>query len=660
MATKLRTRKSNTTAFGEQQNRPTTTGSHVAAAKTRNFPAARIVALALIALAALGLAYLRYVPDGDSVSVPVGAEAGDLILKSCDYATEKGSYAADCGTLVVPENRTDPESRLIAVPVTRIRAQSDQPAEPIFYLEGGPGITNMKFTQASRYAEDHDVVLVGYRGVDGSVRLDCPEVESALGHSSDLLGEKSFRAYADGFRACAKRLTADGVDLAGYGMAQQIDDMEAARKALSYERIDLLSQSAGTRTALVYAWRYPKSIHRSVMIGVNPPGHFLWYPQTTDEQIGRYAELCARHVSCSRRTDDLAALMRQTATDVPDRWFLLPIKEGNVRLASFLGLMESTSEATAFAAPVILDGWLSAADGDASGLWLASVLGDVMFPKSFVWGQYAGFGRPDVQAARQYFSSAGQRRTSNLGYAATAFIWGGGRLADAWPAAPDEGEYSTVRTSEVETLVIGGALDFSTPPQVATKELLPYLPNGHEVVLPGLGHTGSFFAVQRAAGSRLINTFFARGRVDTSLYAPQKVDFTPALTFTAVAKFVAGTMVGLALLAVLSLLWMARRVHKRGRFGRKTSATLRSVYPIVLGLGGWFLGALIVLTTLPGVPLDNEVLAVLGVGVPVGLGIYWAWVNRDWSAKTKGTGFDWDRRARDRFAAKERLLARPM
>jgi hypothetical protein len=80
----------------------------------------------------------------------------------------------------VPENSADPGSRLIALPVTRIRARSDQRAEPIFYLEGGPGITNMDFTQASRYAQDRDVVLVGYRGVDGSVRLDCPEVTSAL------------------------------------------------------------------------------------------------------------------------------------------------------------------------------------------------------------------------------------------------------------------------------------------------------------------------------------------------------------------------------------------------------------------------------------------------------------------------------------------------
>ena len=56
---------------------------------------------------------------------------------------------------------------------------------------------------------------------------------------------------------------------------------------------------------------------------------------------------------------------------------------------------------------------------------------------------------------------------------------------------------------------------------------------------------------------------------------------------------------------------------------------------MLLGLGGWFAGALIVLTTMPGVPLDGELLAVLAVGVPVGPGIYWAWVNRDWSPRRR-------------------------
>jgi hypothetical protein len=219
----------------------------------------RIVALVLIALAVVGLAYLRYRPSDSTVTVPSRAKAGDLTLEPCSYETEDGDYAADCGTLVVPEDRADPASRLIALPVTRIRARSENPAEPIFPLWGGPGITNMNWRQASRFTGAHDVVLVGYRGVDGSVRLDCPEVGSALKHATGILGEESFRAYGDAFRDCANRLTDEGVDLAGYGLVQQVDDVEAARVALGYDRINLLSESAGTRTALIYAWRYPRA-----------------------------------------------------------------------------------------------------------------------------------------------------------------------------------------------------------------------------------------------------------------------------------------------------------------------------------------------------------------------------------------------------------------
>jgi pimeloyl-ACP methyl ester carboxylesterase len=604
---------------------------------TRRLTPARVVALSVIAVLLVGLGYLRFAPDSGLVSVPEGAKAGDLVLEPCMYATENGDYDADCGTLVVPENRADPGSRLIALPVTRVRAQSDQPTEPIFYLEGGPGITNINFTPASRYAEERDVVLVGYRGVDGSVRLDCPEVASALKRSTDALSETSFRAYGDALQACADRLTEQGVDLAGYGLAQRVDDLEAARVAFGYDRIDLLSQSAGTRTAMIYAWRFPESIHRSVMIGVNPPGHFLWEAQTTDEQISRYAELCAADLSCSERTADLAASMRRTGADMPGGWLFLPIKPGNVDVASFYGLMESTFVGAQPSAPMTFDAWLSAAEGDASGLWFQSFLVDFVVPDVFVWGEYAAAASLDAQAARRYFSSGGQEPDS-IGYAGSAFAWGEGRMADAWPAAPDEDAYSRVRTSEVETLLIGGALDFSTPPQVATEELLPYLPNGHQVVLPWLGHTLSFFAEQPEAGSRLINTFFDSGRVDDSFYEPQSVDFTPGTTLTALAKWIAGTMVGLALLTVLSLLVMALRVHSRGRIGRKSGAFLRSVYPIVLGLGGWLLGTLIVLTTMPGVPLDDELLAALSVGVPIGLGIYLAWVHADWSARTKTMG----------------------
>jgi pimeloyl-ACP methyl ester carboxylesterase len=592
----------------------------------RRFTPARVVALALIAVVAIGLVYLRFKPDAEAVSVPAGARAGDLILEKGSYDTEKGSYPADIGTLVVPENRHDPDSRLIALPIVRIHARSAHPGEPIFRLEGGPGSTNMQFAAASRLADDHDVVLVGYRGVDGSSVLDAPEVEAALSQSRDLLSQESYRAYGRALRAAAERLRAEGVDLAGYTMSEQADDIEAARAALGYRRIDLVSESAGTRLAMIYGWRHPQIVHRSVMIGVNPPGHFLWDAQTTEAQLQRYSRLYAQSdASRGGTTGDLAASMRYTAKHMPDRWMGLPIKEGNVRIASFFGLMESTDKASPFAGPVILDAWQAAANGDASGFWLSSLIGEVMFPKLEVWGEYAAIGAADDRAAKEYFASSRHKRGSAIGDPASDFVWGGGMLADSWPANPDDGQYGRMRTSDVETLLIGGTLDLSTPPENATREVLPYLPNGHQVVLSELGHSGSFWNERPEAGTRLITTFFDTGKVDGSLYRDVAVDFTPAVSFTTVAKIVAGSMLGLAIVGVGSLLIIGLRARKRLAVGRVKGAFLRSLYPFVLGLGSWCAASLLIMTTGAAVPLDSELLAVLAAGVPVGLGIYWVW-----------------------------------
>ena len=118
----------------------------------RAFAPARIAGLVVIGLVVVALGWLRLSSGDDAVSVPSGAMAGDLTLHDCRYETEGGGYAADCGTLVVPENRHEAGSRLIALPVTRVRARSAEPVEPIFRLQGGPGITNMAFPSASRSA----------------------------------------------------------------------------------------------------------------------------------------------------------------------------------------------------------------------------------------------------------------------------------------------------------------------------------------------------------------------------------------------------------------------------------------------------------------------------------------------------------------------------
>ena len=604
----------------------------------KRFGRGRITGLALIALLTLALGYLHFSGVSESVSVPSGAHAGQLTLKSCNYTTENGPSAADCGTLVVPENRHDPNSRLIALPVIVIRAHSAHPGVPIFRLGGGPGVTNMEFPDASRFTAKHDVVLVGYRGVDGSTRLDCPEVSSAMEHSRDLLSEQSYRAVAAAYRSCADRLRSDGVDLAGYSIPEEVDDLEAARRALGYHQIDLVSESAGTRTAMIYAWRYPKSIHRSVMIGVNPPGNFLWDAKTTGEQIHRYAALCAQATSCRSRTPNLAASLKSSVAHVPSHWLFLPIKKGDFQAAAFFGLMNETSGGGGpIAAPLTIDTLLSADKGDASGAWFLSLMAQLTFPSSFVWGDMAAIGRSDATYAKHFYAS-GANRGSLISAAGNDLIWAGGRLLNAWPANPDENEYTHVQNSNVPTLLIGGNLDFATPPENATRELLPHLKNGREVVLSNLGHADDFWAYEPAAGTRLINTYLDTGKVDTSLYTRNKVDFSPSSSQGKFAKIILGVLLGLAALTVLSLLWMTVRVRKQASFGRKGSAVVRSLYAVLLGLGGWCLGVLVVLTALPTVPLDDQVLVVISVGLPVALAVYCGWLKRDTSPTIKLVG----------------------
>lgn len=593
---------------------------------TRSTPSlgpVRIVGLAIIALVAAGLLYLRLAPDENEVTVPADAEAGDLIMEPCTYPTENGDHAADCGTLIVPENRADPGSRLIGLPVTRIRATSDQTVEPIFRLDGGPGMSNMGFPEASRF-ESHDVVLVGYRGVDGSVRLDCPEVEAALGRSRDFLGDESLDAYSDGLRSCADRLTEEGVDLTNYGLVQQVDDMEAARQALGYDRIDLISVSAGTRTAMIYAWRYPDSVHRSVMINVNPPGNLFWDGESTDVQIRRYADLCAADAACSERTSDLTESLELTSSEIPDRWLFLPIKEGNVRVGSFFALMESTAVPGPVSASGAFDAWITAADGDGSGLWLLSTMGDLVYPRLFAWGQYASAARVDAEAAQEYFSSGGRQVGTNLGRAASAFAWGGGRLVDAWPEGAEENRYHQVQVSEVETLLVSGELDAATPPQVATNELLPYLPNGHHVILDGFAHSPGFWKDQPEAGTQLINNFFDTGSVDDSGYRPQAVDFSPETTLGSLSRQVVTVLLALGVLTVLCLMWMARRVSHRKRFGPASEVVLRTLLPVALGIGGWSIAVLTVIGSGLAVPVDHAIVVTLAVGIPIGLGVHLA------------------------------------
>jgi hypothetical protein len=208
----------------------------------------------------------------------------------------------------------------------------------------------------------------------------------------------------------------------------------------------------------------------------------------------------------------------------------------------------------------------------------------------------------------------------------------------AWPHAAEVDQYSKLRPTDVETLLISGDLDFATPAEFATKELLPTLRHGHQVVLHNLGHTGDTWTYETAASSRLINTYFDTGRVDDSAYPQRRMSFdvTPGQPW--LAKVVVASLAGLAAFSLLTLALLPLRLRRRTSVGTKTGALARGLVAPLAGLGGWCLGLLVVLVLWPTMPVGSAPLAVLSIGVPVALVTYLGWVHRDWSGSARTAG----------------------
>ncbi len=486
------------------------------------------------------------------------AQGDGLSWEPCKTKVGDKNVTAECTTLSVPENRADSASRQITIPVMRIPATGTAQAEPIFFLEGGPGKSNLGFNPPAALLENHDIVQVGYRGTDGSVVLDCPEFKKALkGKGNDLFSEESQANMAAAMAACGQRLRDEGIDLDGYNILEVTEDIEVARAALGYDRINLLSVSYGTRVAQIYAQRYPESVARSALIGVNPPGHFVWEPEMIDYQLGLYADLCAQDETCSQRTSNLAETVRQVNANMPDRWLLFSIDPGKVKVITFAQLFHAET------APIVFDAYLAAANGDASGLAFMSLVYDFMIPGMSTWGDMMSKGHSaDFDPERDYRELG--TPDSIMGSPIGQLLW---PFAETWPMSLMPEEYRQVQPSTVETLIINGNLDFSTPAENAINELLPALENGRKLILTDMGHDGDFWNAQPEAAVQLLLTYFDTGEVDESLFEHQPVNFDVDFpSFPTLGKFM--LFLPLLIIGLLGLVvWRVRVRRQKGASG---------------------------------------------------------------------------------------------
>ncbi len=478
----------------------------------------------------------------------------------------QSTFRADSGSLLVPENRRAPTTRTIQLPVIRVRATGDDPSEPIFWLSGGPGQSNLHSFQYDYFITHHDHVMVGYRGVDGQVSLDCPEVNVILEQGGDILSPETIAAIEEAYGACAQRLQGTGVDIDGYTPLDVVDDIESARKALGYSKINLIGESYGTRVAYLYAVRYPQNVHRMVLLGANPPGRMVWDPAQMDSMLMRYGELWSQDQEASERYPDLVQAIREVNENMPKRWLIFPIHPGTVKASAYTFLFHRGSAATIF------DTYVAAANGDPSGLWLVSFVSDYIWPGIVNWGDNASKAvSADFDPSRDYYHEM-MPEGSIMGAPMGSFLWGPNK-SGAWPIGMMPAEYRRARPCSVSTLIVNGSLDFSTPEINTETDLLPLMPNAKHVVLSEMGHIADLWDAEPAATRLMLTSFLDTGVADTSLVRYLPMSFQVSWGFPTIAKVIVGG-VGIAALLIIALLYfIIRRVRRRMAARRSSGLT---------------------------------------------------------------------------------------
>lgn len=217
-----------------------------------------------------------------------------------------------CGYVTVPANHTNPtadETARLAVAI--FKATRTATADPIFYLDGGPGTWTLVdaadiLEGIALLHQTHDVILFDQRGVGFSEpNLDCPaSTTQAYALLAEPLSARAIdTALAQTIIQCGQDLAAQGINLAHFTTRESAADVKAIRQALGYETINLYGVSYGTRVALTVMRDFPDHL-RAVVLDSGLPLEADFYH---DQPYNGYRAFAAMVAACAADADCNAA-----------------------------------------------------------------------------------------------------------------------------------------------------------------------------------------------------------------------------------------------------------------------------------------------------------------------------------------------------------------
>jgi pimeloyl-ACP methyl ester carboxylesterase len=408
-----------------------------------------------------------------------------------------GRPDVQCGRVVVPFDQSGVVRGALSLHVERMHTQGSAKGAMIA-LAGGPGQAATPFLGDFRVTLDpalkgRDLVVFDQRGTGLSNELFC----SSLGNHKlpDL-----------GVGRCAARL---GSIRGFFSTSKSVSDIEAVRRAIGVDKIDLYGVSYGTKVALDYAIRFPQHVDRLILDSVVMPNALDPYELSSFAAVPRIlGQVCAKDACRGITTDpagDLGKLVSGLSTHQP-RGFVVngrgQRRRASVRRTAMLNVlfegdfdpvMRADFPAAVKAAlqgdpaPMLrmqaaVKGSENLTGSDSEALFAATSCEDTALP----WDQAATAAQRVAQARRNFDG------IPPASYApfdpATVFKFSLAPFCATWPEAGPNPPVEENPLPNVPTLLLSGDDDLRTPQEDAAK-LASQLPNGTLVRVPATGHS---------------------------------------------------------------------------------------------------------------------------------------------------------------------------
>jgi pimeloyl-ACP methyl ester carboxylesterase len=469
----------------------------------KNPRAVRIVLLAL-ALAAL-FGWKRMHPPGPHAGVgattaaPVVRRLGSVPFTPCTLAESFAvqTVEAQCGSLEVPEDRARPNGRRIRLAIAWLPATGEATPDPLFMLAGGPGQSARdafpSIAPAFDEARKHrDIVLVDQRGTGDSNPLLCRDAtRDALRTAADATGDEADTPDAENAFAerCLKSASRHA-DVRFYATSDAIQDLEAVRRAIGAERINLMGVSYGTRVAQQYAKRYPAHTRTVTLDGVVPNSLVLGneFAANLEDSLDRQFARCADDKTCAgklgnprEQLDRLMTLLKTSPPRVDYRDAITgePRQETlTTGRVAVLARMFAYAPQVASLLPLVLH---EAGQGRYQPLMALSRLLAGTLGESIDQGmQLSVICTEDAQDLKADPAQAGSLLGNDL-------VESLERQCPIWPHRARPAGFRDPLTGSVPVLLMSGEFDPVTPPRYGD-EVARGLANARHLVVRGQGH----------------------------------------------------------------------------------------------------------------------------------------------------------------------------